>query len=132
MDLFLWLQSQDTAIWARHIPGYLNVIADRSSLGRTSLSRQNGAPTRSSESNIQTVGDSCSGHVCHNPQQTSFPVYVSSSRATRTGDRCSVTRLAGMDDVQVSTISPAQQSHSEAQDDPGGQVIPSASMEALM
>ena len=69
---------------------------------------------------------------CHNPQQTSFPVYVSSSRATRTGDRCSVTRLAGMDDVQVSTISPAQQSHSEAQDDPGGQVIPSASMEALM
>ena len=29
VDLFLWLQTQDTAIRARHIPGCLNVIADR-------------------------------------------------------------------------------------------------------
>ena len=28
VDLFLWLQSQDIAIRARHIPGCLNVIAD--------------------------------------------------------------------------------------------------------
>ena len=27
--LFLWLQTQDIAFWARHIPGCLNVIADR-------------------------------------------------------------------------------------------------------
>ena len=27
VDLILWLQTQDTAIWARHIPGCLNVIA---------------------------------------------------------------------------------------------------------
>ena len=29
VDLFLWLQTQDIAIRARHIPGCLNVIADR-------------------------------------------------------------------------------------------------------
>ena len=40
--------------------------------------------------------------------------------ASSTGDRCSVTRLVGEVDVHVSTVSPAQQSHSEAQDHPGG------------
>ena len=29
VDLILWLQTQDIAIWARHILGCLNVIADR-------------------------------------------------------------------------------------------------------
>ena len=28
VDLFLWLQTQDNAIRARHIPGCLNIIAD--------------------------------------------------------------------------------------------------------
>ena len=37
-----------------------------------------------------------------------------------TGDRCSVTGLAGTVDLHVSTVSPAQQSHLEAHDDPGG------------
>ena len=35
------------------------------------------------------------------------------------GDKCSVIGLAGAVDVHVSTISPALQSHSEAQDNPG-------------
>ena len=55
----------------------------------------------------------------HNLPQSS-PVYISSSGATSTGDRCSVTRQAGAVNVQVSTVSTAQQSYSEAQDDPGG------------
>ena len=38
-----------------------------------------------------------------------------------TGDRCSVTRMAGEVDVHVSPVSPAQQSHSETVDHPGGQ-----------
>ena len=76
-------------------------------------------PPRSSESIIQAVGDSSSGHVCHSPQRASSPVYVSSSRATSTGDRCSVTGLVGEVDVHVSAVSPAQKSHLEAQDDPG-------------
>ena len=58
--------------------------------------------------------------VCHSPQHASSPVYVSSSRASSTGDRCSVTRLAGEVDVHVSTVPPAQPSHSEAQYHPGG------------
>ena len=40
-----------------------------------------------------------SGHVCHIPQHASSPVHVSDSGALSTGDRCSVTRLAGEVDV---------------------------------
>ena len=67
------------------------------------------------------MGTSSSGHVCHSPQHASSPDYVSSSRASSTGNRCSVTRLAGEVDIHVSTVPPAQQSHSEAQDHSGGQ-----------
>ena len=28
VDLLLWLESQNIVVWARHIPGFLNVIAD--------------------------------------------------------------------------------------------------------
>ena len=56
--------------------------------------------------------------ICHSPKQASSPVYVSSS--TSTGNRCSVTRLAGAVIVHIFTVFPAQQSHSEAQDDPEG------------
>ena len=66
------------------------------------------------------MGNSSSGHVCHSPQHASSPVHVSSSGASSTGDRCLVTGLAGEVDVHVSTISPAQRSHSEAQDHPDG------------
>ena len=66
------------------------------------------------------MGNSSSGHVCNSPQHASSPVYVSSSRASSIGDRYSITRLAGEDDVHVSTVSPAQQSQSEAQDHSGG------------
>ena len=71
------------------------------------------SPPRSRESDIQTVGNSSSGHVCHSPQHASSPVYVSSSGASSTGDRCLVTGLAGEVDVHFSTVSPAKQSHSE-------------------
>ena len=73
---------------------------------------------RSRESDIQTVGNSSSGQVCHSPQHASSPVHGSSSGASSTGDRCFVTRLAGEVNVHASTVSPAQQSHSEAQDYP--------------
>ena len=63
------------------------------------------------------MGNCNSGHVCHSPQHASSPVYVSSSGASSTGDRCLVTGLAGKVDVHVS---PAKQSHSEARDRPDG------------
>ena len=63
---------------------------------------------------IRVVGNSCSGHVCHHPQHASSPVYVTSYGATSTG-------LVGEVDVHFSTVPPAQQSRSEAQDHLGGQ-----------
>ena len=78
------------------------------------------SPPRSRESDIQTVGNSSSGQVCHSPQQASSPVHGSSSGASSTDNRCFVTGLAGEVNVHVSTLSPAQQSHSEAQDHPDG------------
>ena len=39
--------------------------------------------------------NSSSGHVCHSPQHTSSPVYVSSSRTMGTGEGCPITGLAG-------------------------------------
>ena len=69
---------------------------------------------------FRDMGNSSSGHVCHIPQHASSPVYVSNSGASSTGDRCSVTRLVGEVNVHVSTVSPAQQSHSESKDHPGG------------
>ena len=78
------------------------------------------SPPRSHESDIQTVENSSSGQVCHSPQHASSQVHGSSSGASSTGDRCFVTGLAGEVNVHVSTVSPAQQSHSEAQDHPDG------------
>ena len=79
------------------------------------------SPPRSRESDIQTVGNSSSGQVSHSPQHASSPVHGSSSGASSTGDRCFVTGLAGeVVNIHVSTVSPAQQSHSEAQDHPDG------------
>ena len=74
------------------------------------------SPPRSREIDIQTVGNSSRGHVCHSPQHASSPVHVSSSKSSSTGDRCLVKGLAGEADVHVSTISPAVQSQSEAHD----------------
>ena len=71
------------------------------------------------------------GHVCHSPQHASSSVYVCSSGALSTGDRCSVTRLAGEVDVHVSTVSPAQQSHSETQENPGGQIDTNSPLVAI-
>ena len=80
------------------------------------------SPPRSRESDIQTVGNSSSGQVCHSPQHASSPVHGSSSGsgASSTAHRCFVTGLAGVVNVHVSTISPAQQSRSEAKDHPYG------------
>ena len=89
------------------------------------------SPPRSHESDIQAVGNSSSGHVCHSPQHASSPVYVSTSGASSTGDRCSVTGMAMEVDVHVSNVSPAQQSHSEAQDHPREQSDTNILLEAV-
>ena len=95
VDLFLWLQTQDITLGARHIPCCLNVIADRLSWPNQPITTE------------------------WSLYPTSSSVYVSSSGTSSTGDRYPVTGLAGEVDVHVSTVSPAQQSHSEAQDHSG-------------
>ena len=105
-DLFLWLQTRDITLRARHIPGCLNVIADR-------LSRPN-LIFRLWETLVVDKS------TTRSPQHASSPVHGSSSGALGTGHRCFVTGLAGEVNVHVSTVSPAQQSHSEAQDHPDG------------
>ena len=77
-------------------------------------------PPRDHDLNLSDIGNSNSGHVCHSPQHSSSPVYASNSGASSTGDRCSVTGLAGEVDVHVFPIFPDKQSHSETQVHPGG------------
>ena len=76
-------------------------------------------PPRNRGSDLRDVGYSNSGNVCHSLQHASSPVHVSNLGAPSTGNRCSITSLAREVDVHVSTVSPAQQSDSEAQDHPG-------------
>ena len=119
VDLFLWLQTQDITLRARHsvLPKCDSrplVLAEPAHHDRVE------SPPRSRESDIQIVGNSSSGQVCHSPQHASSAVQGSSSGGSSTGDRCFVTGLAGEVNVHVFTVSPAQQSHSEAQDHPDG------------
>ena len=78
------------------------------------------SPPRNSEPNIQGRGD-LQQWTCL-PQSTTriFPSLCLQFQSLEHGDRFSTTRLAGEVDVHVSTISPTQQSHSEAQDHSGG------------
>ena len=69
------------------------------------------SPPRSRKSDIQTVGNSSSGKVCHSPQQASSPVHGSSPGASNTGARCFVTGLAPFLLLN---------SHSEAHEHPDG------------
>ena len=96
--------------------GCLNMIADR-------LSQPNHPITTEWSLNPKIVTQilgTWGTPTVDSPQHASSPVYFSNLGASSTGDRCSVTRLAGKVDVNVSTIHPAQQSYSETQDHPGG------------
>ena len=116
VDLFLWLQSQDITLRARpKCDSRPLVSAEPAHHDRVE------SPPPSRESDIQTVWNSSRGQLCHSPQHTSSPVHGPSSGASSTGDRCFVTGLAGEVNVHVSTVSPAQKSHSEAQDHPDRQ-----------
>ena len=84
------------------------------------LSQCNSRPPVSAKSTnndrmyLQDVRISGSGHVCHSPQQhPTSPVHVSDSRASSTGNRCTITTFAGTVDVHISSISLAEQSHSK-------------------
>ena len=65
---------------ARHIPGHLNVIADK--LSRQGQVRQNLRPPGSD------LAPSPSGHVCNKVQLQTSPVHVSSARPQCVGSGC--------------------------------------------
>ena len=70
--------------------------------------------------NLQALGDARSRHVCNSVELPPSSVHVSNPGATSPRGGCSVSGLAGEVNVHVSSISPAQQSHSEAQVHTGG------------
>ena len=75
---------------------------------------------RDRETNLQALEDARSRHVCNSVELPPSSVHVSNSGATSPRGGCSVSGLAGEVNVHVSSISPAQQSHSEAQVHTGG------------
>ena len=124
----MWLQAQDIVLRARHIPGCLNVIADR-------LLRPNQLISTEWNLNSEIVNRifqfwELQRWTCL-PQST-IPAYLSSdSRASSTGSGCSVSGLAGEINVHVCTISSAQQSHSEIMCHPGSRSNTYSSMVAI-
>jgi hypothetical protein len=60
------------------------------------------------------MGNSASGHVCHNsPQRSPSSVRITGSRSPGIGSRCSVSVLGEPMDVHVSTISSTEKSIAE-------------------
>ena len=72
-------------------------------------------PPRDHETNLQALGDARSRHVCNSVELPPSSVHVSNFGATSPRGGCSVSGLAGEVNVHVPSISPAQQSHAEAQ-----------------
>ena len=106
VELFLWLQSQDRVRLFQCNNG-------PPVLARSTITDRVESPSRDRNTNFRDMGICDCGHFRHSPQHSSSPVYVSSSRASSTGDTCSVSNLAETVDVHVSTVSLAEQSHSE-------------------
>ena len=77
-------------------------------LGEPAHNNRVESPPQNSDPDLWDVGNSHRGHVCNSPQHASSPVYVSDPGASSTGDRWSVTRLAGVVDVHVSTVPPVE------------------------
>ena len=112
VELLLWLEDQNIIIRARHIPGCLNVIADHLSRPNQPISTEWSLHPKIVKPYLQALGDTRSRHVCNSVKLPPSSVHVSNSGATIPSGGCSVSGLAG--EVNVSFISSAQQSNSEA------------------
>ena len=77
-------------------------------------------PPRDRETHLQALGDTRSRHVCDSVELPPSSVHVSNSGAKSPSGGCSVSGLAGEVNVHVSSIPPAQQSHSETLIHSGG------------
>ena len=79
---------------------------------------------RDRETYLQALGDTRSRHVCNSVELPPSSVHVSNSGAKSPSGGCSVSGLAGEVNIHVSSIPPAQQSHSESQVHPDGRGDP--------
>ena len=105
VDLLVWLQTQYIAIRDRHFPGCLNAIADRLSQPNQPITTEWSLHPEIVNRIFGTWGTP-TVDIFATVHNSHFP-HVSDSAALSTGDRCSVTRLAGEVDVHVhvSTVS---------------------------
>ena len=89
---------------------------------------------RDCATHIQGLGDTRSRHVCDTVELPPSSVHISSSGAMSLSGGCSVSRLAGVVDVHVSTFSPAQQGraeitvHSSGRDDTRSPLVASSTV----
>ena len=130
VELFLWLESQDIIVWARHIPGCLNMIADH-------LSRPN-----------QPIPTEWSLHpeivkrifrVWGTPEVDMFAT-LSNSHLPRFMSPVPEPRALAVDalsqdwqgrSMYVSTFSPAQQGHAEITVHSSGRGVPRSPLVAV-
>ena len=121
VDLFLWLQTQDITLRARHIPGCLNVIADRLSRPNQPIMTEWSLHPEVMNLILRLWGTPVVDRFAtvHNTYLPPFMALVPEPRALAIDALSQAWQGRSM---YVSTVSPAQQSHSEAQDHPDGRV----------
>ena len=78
------------------------------------------SPSRNRNPNLSDMGNSNSGHVCYSPQHPS-PQLISQILEPQALAIEALSQDSGMEDVHVSTVSLAQQIHSESMCHPGRQ-----------
>ena len=83
--LMLWCNQRQIVLRARHIPGHLNVIADK--LSRLGSGDPNGMvpPPGGFCSNMPALAPSVCGPVCHSVQSQTSPVCIPGSRPVSVG-----------------------------------------------
>ena len=85
VDLFLWQHSQDIVLWARHIPGCLNVIADHLSRPFQSINIKWSLHPEIAALTFEFWGIPQRRHVRHRPQFSVASAHVSSSEPRALG-----------------------------------------------
>ena len=86
------------------------MIADHLSRSEAANSDRVVPTPRDSTSYLQGLGHTRGRHVCHSVELPPTAAHVSNSGPTSHSGRCSVSGLAGVVNVHVSPILPAQQS----------------------
>ena len=108
-----WCTRQQVTPRARHIPGRLNMIADKlSRLGQT-IPTVVSSP-RSVPSNMQPVAPASSGPVCHQVQQQTSSVCLTGPRFPGVGSGCTQPLLGEPGPIHLPTGSHLGQSGGEA------------------